>query len=332
MSEKLRVVCCHRWGADWRWIADLTDPQAIAWEFVCPPAGGPVNLLDLSWRAVQLARRTDAHLLVTHGPALALRSGLFRRLTRARTPQLAYSFHYDVDPSPAKCRVMARMARGIDRFVLYSTAEVDHYSRLFGIPREAIEMTYWGIEPPGPSAAGVPIIAGDYVCTVGSSARDYPTFLAAATRLPEIPFVAIVRPESLAGLDVPPNVKVLVNLPQDEMTNVLVHSRAVAIPLTPTARSGHSVLVLALHHGKAAVMTDVPGVRDYLRDGETALGCPPSDPEAMAAAIRRLWDDRELARRLEERGRGFARSRCTDRAIAEQFRTCLDRLVLDRHR
>ena len=45
------------------------------------------------------------------------------------------------------------------------------------------------------------------------------------------------------------------------------------------------------------------GLRELLTDGENALLVPPGDPQALAAALRRVLSDRELATRLAEAGR-----------------------------
>jgi len=58
-----------------------------------------------------------------------------------------------------------------------------------------------------------------------------------------------------------------------------------------------------------AVGTDVPGIRDLLVDGQTGLLIAPRDPVALAEALRRLADDRDLRQRL---GRG-ARKRLVER-------------------
>jgi glycosyltransferase involved in cell wall biosynthesis len=50
--------------------------------------------------------------------------------------------------------------------------------------------------------------------------------------------------------------------------------------------------------GGAIVATDLPSTREIIRDGENGLLAPPSDPPALAAALRRLRDDPALADRL----------------------------------
>ena len=53
--------------------------------------------------------------------------------------------------------------------------------------------------------------------------------------------------------------------------------------------------------GRPIVASDLPSIREVLRDGVNALLVPPGDPVAMAAAIARLLGDRALAARLAAR-------------------------------
>jgi len=68
------------------------------------------------------------------------------------------------------------------------------------------------------------------------------------------------------------------------------------------ARERTEILPLAILEAMAAgtpvVATDVGGVADVVRDGDTGLLVPPEDPAALAAAIVRVLRDDELAERL----------------------------------
>ncbi len=55
--------------------------------------------------------------------------------------------------------------------------------------------------------------------------------------------------------------------------------------------------------GKAILASDIPALREILRDGETALLLPPGEPEAWAAAARALLRDPGRAAALGARAR-----------------------------
>jgi glycosyltransferase involved in cell wall biosynthesis len=61
--------------------------------------------------------------------------------------------------------------------------------------------------------------------------------------------------------------------------------------------------------GRPIVATRVGQIQEVLRDGETGLLVEPEDPEAMAAALDRLYSDRDLRRRLGEAARSEAEQR-----------------------
>jgi glycosyltransferase involved in cell wall biosynthesis len=42
--------------------------------------------------------------------------------------------------------------------------------------------------------------------------------------------------------------------------------------------------------GKATIVTDSPGVREYVEDGKTGIVVPAGDPEALARALRWVLD------------------------------------------
>ena len=68
------------------------------------------------------------------------------------------------------------------------------------------------------------------------------------------------------------------NLSFDETDVLLRDSTFWVVPLKPVRyASGQSVLLQGMARGKAVVITDGPGVRDYVRDGETAVLVPPND-------------------------------------------------------
>lgn len=71
------------------------------------------------------------------------------------------------------------------------------------------------------------------------------------------------------------------------------------------------VVIEGMAAGRAVVATAAGGVLDVVEDRNTGLLVPPKDSTAMAQAILALLEDRDLARRLGDRGRECVRERFT---------------------
>ena len=72
-----------------------------------------------------------------------------------------------------------------------------------------------------------------------------------------------------------------------------------------------------MSYGKAIVASDMPAIREILRDGETALHCSPYDPSAWSAALRRLAKEPALRSRLGANARAEFTERYTWGARAQ---------------
>ena len=86
-----------------------------------------------------------------------------------------------------------------------------------------------------------------------------------------------------------------------------------------------NVVLEAMACGLPVVATDVVGTGEAVTDGREGFLVAPRDPEAMAAALERLWIDRDLRRRMGQAGRQRVESAFT---LAEQVQR---RLALYEH-
>lgn len=83
---------------------------------------------------------------------------------------------------------------------------------------------------------------------------------------------------------------------------------------------GFSVaLVEAMLAGLPVVATAVAGNPEAVTDGETGILVPVGDPEALAAAILRYFDDPDRAREMAQRGRAAATHRFTAEHYAREL-------------
>ncbi|CAM9092670.1 unnamed protein product [Phaeothamnion confervicola] len=83
--------------------------------------------------------------------------------------------------------------------------------------------------------------------------------------------------------------------------------RQAHIVCLPSYREGFSkTLIEAAASGLPVITSDVPGCRDAVRAGETALLIPPRDASALAEALVRLLRDADLRARMGAKGRALA--------------------------
>lgn len=82
----------------------------------------------------------------------------------------------------------------------------------------------------------------------------------------------------------------------------------------------------ALACGTPVVTADTPAARELLVDGVSALLVPPGDPEALAAAVRRLAEDAGLATRIAARGHAVYREHASEEVLGARWRALLEAL------
>ena len=102
-------------------------------------------------------------------------------------------------------------------------------------------------------------------------------------------------------------VRLLGPRPQAEMIRLVADAAAFAAPCV-VGRDGNrdglpTTLLEAMALGTPCVSTDVTGIPEVLRDGETGLVVPQGDPQALAAALARLLGSPELRVSLAQRAR-----------------------------
>jgi glycosyltransferase involved in cell wall biosynthesis len=83
----------------------------------------------------------------------------------------------------------------------------------------------------------------------------------------------------------------------------------------------------ALACGAPLITADTRGARELLRDGESALLVAPGDPAALAAAMRRVAAEPELARRLSSVGRKVYEEQASEEVLGARWRSLIEELL-----
>jgi len=197
-------------------------------------------------------------------------------------------------------------------FCVPSTFEVESFVRTWGQLRGQVRFVAWPYTLPEAELQKHANENGR-VFAGGNSLRDHDAVIDAARLLPSVGVdlaTGALNDAQMARLPMNVNGGAVPQAAYDEMmlnATVVV----VALQARPDRSSGQTTYVNAMARGKALVVTDTPGVRDYLQDHETALIVPPRDPAAIACAVQRLLDDAQLRRELGARAREHAVSNLT---------------------
>jgi len=146
--------------------------------------------------------------------------------------------------------------------------------------------------------------------------KDHASLLEAARLLGDVRFVIVgdgeLREELERRAD---GLPVELTGARDDVPELLASFDVFAFP------SLFEGLCLAVIEAQAAgvpvVATPVGGIRETVVDGETGLLVPTGDPAALAAAIRRLLDEPDLARRLAGEARRRVRERYSEQRMVE---------------
>jgi glycosyltransferase involved in cell wall biosynthesis len=109
--------------------------------------------------------------------------------------------------------------------------------------------------------------------------------------------------------------------------------KAFDVFVLPSLSEGIPRCIMEAHAAKVPVVgTDIEGIRDLVKPEQTGLLVPPHDPAALAAAIDRLLNFPELAKRLASGGRKLIEEHYSAARMAEQYETLYFSLSEDAQR
>ena len=182
-----------------------------------------------------------------------------------------------------------RLLRSTD-FIVVRKSDALTLQRRFGVPSTCIRFLPF----PAPAAAPDRGTDGEYFYAAGWAHRDWPLLLE-AQRITGYPTVLAgeVQDPGQSGL------RCVGPQPRQQGTEFMRQALAVVLPLVDTELpSGPLVLLDAMAHAKAVIVSDVGGSRDYVVDGVTALLVPAHDLAALTEAMERLVSDTALRHNL----------------------------------
>lgn len=186
----------------------------------------------------------------------------------------------------------------IDAYTCVASVECENYSRIFNLPKERFKYVQWGLAD---FSRDYDIVEGNYIFSAGRSNRDW-EFVFSALGNTKYTGKMICSEGDYHGKY--PNLEVLSNISDKEYYKILSRAYCMVISIKDcTISAGQITLIQSMQFGKPVILTQSDGLtNDYVVNEENGL-IVSKDKYELLAAIERLYNDKELYRKLSDNGR-----------------------------
>ena len=333
------ISCLRRAGVDVAEVhASVWDDTRRAW------SAGAERIARLALAEGKLLRRRippDAEAVIVGYPghvdlSAARRAARGRPIVFNPLVSLADTFISDrarFQPGSVAARILERVDRhafaSADVVVADTDAQAGFFAQLTNTP---IEVCFVGAEDDvfaprwEPSDPFTAVFVGKLIPLQGAD-----VILEAARRAPELRFRVIGSGQLDALLERrPPNVEHVAWVEYDRLPQELECAGCALGIFGTTAKAARVIpnkAFQAIASATPLVTADTSAARELLRDDESALLVPPGDPDALAAAVRRLAGDRALAERLSRGGRAAYEGRASEAVLGPRWRGIIERVL-----
>ena len=303
-------------------------------------AATPVDATQAVRLAVAVRQRRITHLHAHFGSAattVARLAALLSGVPYTFTAHAKDIFHCDVDVADLR-----RKLEDASAVVTVSDYNLAYLRRTYGSAASSVTRIYNGLDldrfaftAPGGARTpdqGPPVIAAvgrlvekkgfadllQAVALMVAAGRDVRLDLVGTGPLQE------ALAEQVDQLGLARHVQLRGALPQGRVRDVVAGASVFAAPCVVSEDGNRdglpTVLLEAMALGTPCVATPVTGIPEVVVDGVTGLLVPERDPAALATALARLLDDRDLARNLATRARGLVEAEFDVRRQATMLR------------
>ncbi len=280
-----------------------------------------------------LLRLNRYDLIVSHGMQSGVVLSFIRRFWKTRAKHVVFdigAFNSAAEDGAA-LKLMQFASKSLDGVIYHTESQEEYYRKCFpwivGKSRYipfGTDTDFFAWMP----ERGTGETEGTYILCVGYAKRDWDTLTEAFERICADHVVTlrfVGKPDYVSGN---PKVECLGFMPVDELIEQIRGALFGVVPLEDFNYSfGQMTLLQQMALGKAVIAADVPSMRGYVRDGETALLYPPKDSSKLAAQLERLLDDKALRDRMGKQAAESVRETYNERNMATQAEDFFRRIV-----
>lgn len=307
--------------ADYRVLADRLDADVVDVDAALAATGRLGAVLHrlagrgalLAWYVLRVRSRYD--VVVTDGEQVGLPYALLTRVVGRGATRHVMIVHVMSTRSKRAVMRLARLARRIDRYLVYATSQAGVLTGELGVPADRVVVTPFMVDtrffdpaeiPPAAARAPRPVI-----CSAGLERRDYETLLSAVGGLEADVVIAAAspwstQPDTTRTATLPPNVRVERH-DLYQLRTLYARADLLVMPLLDVDfQAGITTILEGMSMGLPIVCSRTVGQTDTIVDGEHGVYVPVGDALALRHAIDELLADPGRRARLGAAGRAWA--------------------------
>ncbi len=263
--------------------------------------------LRLAANAARLVRQKGYDCVIS----LSERVGVPLALLLDRRVRHIVIFHHGMSPKKLRLIKAMRLQRRWDIIAAISRAEAEGMRAALDLEPERVVALHTPVDTRFYQPDGLSSGVEGFIQSLGLSYRDYPTLIRAMRRLPHIPCQLRVGSTWVSGRGgheqepLPANISVEPFVHPHRLRECYAASRFIIVPIRATTQwsAGCTSVQAAQAMGKPVVATRMPGLSEYVVEGETGLLVNQGDDRSMAEAIDTLWNEPQRVVRMGRQAR-----------------------------
>lgn len=284
------------------------------------------------WQTLKVLPRLNQYdVVLSHGMQSGIVLCLWRRLFgKGRYRHIVFdigAFNSAREEGKA-LKLMQFASRSLDGVIYHTGSQIEYYRKCHPWLLGKAAFIPYGADPEffHAEASEPPDMEKPYILCIGYSKRDWGTLLEAFSGVKTDVRLRLIGKEDIVCRD--ERVQAVGFVPVTELKKQIAGSLFGVLPLKSFNYSfGQMTLLQQMAMGKAVIAADVPSLRDYMKDEETALCYPPEDAAALADRIRTLLEHPGRRNEIGRRAAEEIRRRLNEKEMAARIENFINQIL-----
>ena len=275
------------------------------------------------WQSLRVLFKLNKYdLIVSHGMQSGIVICLFRRLFKTKAKHLVFDIgsFSSASEAGAKLKLMQFASKSIDSLIYHTGSQKDYYEKFFPWLMDRIHFVRYGADLEFYQSDEEPKEAKDkYLLCIGYAKRDWDTLIRAYGLIDTDVTLRLIGhvEDKYKGVK---GVEQLPFIPINELKEQIEGAVAGVLPLESFNYSfGQMTLLQQMALGKCVIAANVPSLRDYVINGETAIMYEPKNPDDLAEKIGLVLSDEGKRKQIGKDASLWLRNNCNERVMASDI-------------